>query len=239
MVTNPVTRQVQCYFHSRPLFTWLTMKMVLGPYLKQCVARQGCLPLCGSSFQLDDVQYVITGFPGFGKTRLMLQAVSQGASFCCDEEMYLSNTGDVEGFFNFVNLKLGTVYCTAYWNMLDVRTRARLHINHMVSLLTREKITFTMPVDSREMDLSRSAAAPGRLVFIHLDHGSGVRKSTGKDMLHSLSQWESDHRTWFGGLFYSEQDFTAISESISPSLEKHSFWRIPANCTLEDILELK
>lgn len=243
IVTCPGTNQVQCYFHSRPLFTFLAWKMVLAPYLNRLFARQGCLPLCGSSFRQDDVQYVLTGFAGSGKTRRMLEAVSRGATFCGDEEMYLSNTGEVKRFFHFLSLKLGAVHHTEYWSRLDSRTRMKLRINHIISRLILRKISFTAMMDFKKIFFGRRTAPntspPGRLVFIHLDGDSGVRKSTGEDFLDIVARRDAKHRTWFGSLFYSEEDFTAISESIAPSLSRHSFWRVPATCSLEDILKLE
>lgn len=221
------------FFHS-----FLATRMVLIPFLKRQLLRHSAVTLIGSAFVLRGRCYVLFGPPGSGKTRLLLEAIRQGAEFIGDTEIVLYAEGTVEALFRHLEVRLGTVQGTVYAPKIKPSGYFQLYAGEAISFLTLKRLCFNKPVLPAELGLKPVWGAerlPTELIRL-------VPGMKGSDRLRLEQLWphiesyEKSYQQHYGDYFFNLQDLKA-SQAIWKAFSERSILKMMSPFELETHLK--
>lgn len=153
-------------FHSTVMTTFLSMRMVVLPWLKRRMVVRGGVPVLGTALQVGDVAVVLTGPPGSGKTRLGLSALEHGARFIGDNELAIDERGAVQTLFDEVELRFQTAYGAPVWKRLGRACRARLWLFRLIAAMTARRVTFNITATTEQLGIKAITPAANQLLTL-------------------------------------------------------------------------
>lgn len=221
------------YFFFAPFFsTFLFVRICLIPILKKTVIEKGGFMLIGSAFTRQNILYILSGKPGSGKTRLLLEMLNTGGRFLGDSELMLTADKKVYPVFAYLEARLKTLYGTASWHSLSWKRKGYLWFCHLVSVMTLRRISFNLlldSVDSKKIPRPRSTEQViTRGCLIHLQNDAAdILSLTAQDYAEVVKRYERDYQSLFGEGIYTEALLRQGLNQLKALLAEVSLWKVP------------
>jgi hypothetical protein len=228
--------QSRIYFQVPYFVDFLFPRVVLIPYLKRSLVTKGGLYLLGSCFSYQDTTFVLFGYPGCGKTRLMLDALNVGAH-CVGDNGLVVLDGAIQSAYDEIELRYYTVRKSLFWHRLAFGKQLRLVLFHWLSVLSRRTISFNVSLPLADLEIgTRSAPRQQKSIFIWLGHP--FRKLALSEAVAAVVQYEQRYRDLYGEVFLSDAYLRRLGRNASDFLAGCPSWCLPSECNISDVLQL-
>jgi hypothetical protein len=225
------------YFYTPIFVNFLITRIFLIPYLKRCLAQQDGVVLIGSAFSYKDVTYIVTGIPGAGKTRLLLNALDLGAEFIGDDQLILTADGQIKSLSNLIQLRYLTAYDTVFWGKLSGFEKLKALCFHWISFFTAKKINFALTFNSRQLGIKKrkeqSLSSP---VFLLISGNHQAEKIDARSFLEYITDYEVSYQKLFGKYIYSDAERDRSLELLSSIIDRETVLQYPAGASARDII---
>ena len=229
------------FFYARFFVTFLALRIVLIPCVKNALIRKGGFSVLGSVFRYRGTTFLIFGQPGCGKTHLTLRALEKGATFVADNELLISEHGIIRGLFNEIELRYRTVRKTQFWRQLRTKQKMKLALFHVISLLSFKRISFNISLPPAELGVDAENVSSRRNpIVVHLTNQARASRLTADEMMDATIAYEKWYHSVFGTVFSTDLE----GEEKNSRNNMRSFfagctmWRLPTSCTIDDIFAL-
>jgi len=234
-----VVRGTTAFFYSTGFQFFLAMRLIILPCLKKEIAARGGFTCIGSAIRYQRTVFIFFGYPGCGKTTLLLKSLEHGAEFLGDNELVIDPEGRIQGVFDDIELRFSTARSTIAWRRLPAVSRLLLASYGILAFLTRNRVSFNVTTRPEELRIPKATpSSQTHCVFVHLAACQAKGPAASEDIIASVSEYERSYRDLFSDVFFSEQDFTATEAAMTSFLANCSCWRFPAGCDVKEILEI-
>lgn len=231
-------REEHIDFFSQGFRAFLFLRIVLIPFLKRRLSRDGGFSLIGSAFVHRSKNFVLFGSPGYGKTRYTLEAAQDQGRILGDSELYAVD-GKWQGVFQFLELRLKTVLGTSFWRRLTYFPRFQLFLYHGISFLTGRKINFNLCLPPKKLGVTwGDPERNSPWIFVSLAYGAVPQKISPDQVIQFIRDYENHYRNLFGDIFDSKTAFEQSLPCLREVLSRCSLWQLPVGCPLSQILNL-
>jgi len=231
----------QVFFCAPVFLDFLALRIAVLPYLKQKIVELGGFSMPGSAFSYQGKTFLLFGYPGCGKTTLLLQALKMGTEFVGDEKLFvLPSGGGIRSFFNRIGLRYHTARKSGFWNGLAPADKRRLWLYRFISAASAKRVTFNIMLTPEELGIKKRVAGPERekKVFVHLVRGGRKTLISPEEAARSILQYKEDYRRIYGDMFGAAAIQGEIRGRITSFFAKSACWRISSEIGIKDILDL-
>lgn len=230
------------FFSARFFVTFLALRIVLLPCIKDVLTQQGGFSVLGSVFRYRGTTFFLFGQPGSGKTWLTLRALEKGGSFIADNELLISDDGTIRGLFNEIELRFRTVRDTHFWRQLSMKQKMRLVLFHFISFVSCKRISFNISLSPAELGIETETDSSTRnLVVVHLSDHPQRTRLTVNDMIEAVIAYEKWYQSVFRTIFSLDleaEESDLLRNSMRSFFSGCTMWRLSTGCTIDDILAL-
>ena len=162
------------HFFSPCFVTFLVMRLILIPLVREILINHGGVALPGTAFRWQGTTWHVYGRPGVGKTALLLEALNKGGDLIGDFELLVFPGGSIRPFGDQLEFRYATIRPTPHWKQLTAKQQWWLHCCRLISLATARRISFNLTVPASQVG-SRVVAdsTDGRRVLVALDFDVG------------------------------------------------------------------
>lgn len=191
----------------RPALAFLAHRMVLMPLLKQALIARGGFSMPASVARNSDEVLVFFGKAGAGKTRGMLDAISNKCAFVADNEIAFLPGRAPFGLFNEIELRRSTVKGTVFWRRLSMRRRAWLDACAFISFVTGRRLNPNLSLPPAALGLivdDRADFKRGTLIVLGGGEQQGRLKAAA--IVETITEYERWYQGVFGNMLYHNPD---------------------------------
>lgn len=239
ILKNTEDNTERCFFYSFAFTTFLILRTVIIPHLKQEIIKEKGFSILGSSFEFEKTIFVLFAKPGSGKTRLLLEAIDKGAKFLGDNELMITKDGEVKSLFNDTEFRLSTVQGTSFWKNLSRKQKAKLFLYHVISFLTFRLISFNISIPALKTKLTEDDSKnKKRIIFINLSNDDSKQLITPSIVWEHILDYECSYRKLFKNPFFTEKNIHQSEDIIKNILSTALLWDMPTKSTLNEILRI-
>lgn len=141
------------HFQAPCFWMFLAVRFALIPLVRQVMIERGGFGLLGTAFRWRGATWHLYGRPGAGKTRLLLEALSDAAILVGDFELLVFPDGTIRPLFDQVEFRYATVRDTPYWRRLTQAQRWWLRACRLISFVTGRRISFNLATPPEQLGL--------------------------------------------------------------------------------------
>jgi hypothetical protein len=221
-----------------PVFRkFLALRMVLIPYIKREIAKMGGIQFIGSAFKYKGTTYILSGYPGCGKTSLMVQALECGAQFIGDDDLIVTPDLKIQGLLNLIQLRYDTFRLTQYWQRTRWFAKIQCIYFHYLSALTKRMITFALEYPPETLGIQKTTSSINHdTVFIWMSGNKHPQLIRSDVLINHFSDFEKSYQKQFANLFFTDQHFQKATSTMTDILKGCTLWRFPLLSKLEYII---
>jgi hypothetical protein len=233
--------QKQVFFYSRFFSRFLAKRIVTLPYLKHKCIKAGRLLLPGTVFSYGNKIFLLFGYSGAGKTKMLLKALEKGAKYVGDERMILSPSSAPIDCSSVIALGYATVRGTKFWTKLPIEKKIQLGLYHFIFLLSKKYIKFNVYLSPKQLHFKKEDNLGGKkLIFINFKKKAQQKyRMSLPESVSAIFEKEEWHKRLYGDIFSLSDQREKIKATVAAIFEKSSWWRVSVDTTLDDILNLE
>ena len=219
---------------------FLAVRFALIPLVRQLLIDRGGFALAGTAFRWRGATWQLCGRSGMGKTRLLLEALSNSAVLVGDFELLVFRDGTIRPLFDQVEFRYATVCDTPYWRRLTQVHRWWLQACRLISFITRWRISFHIATPPAQLGwpvVADDANARHILVGMGCDQADwNVEVAVGELMAYYL-WYESNFDVVFTA-DTSKRD-RQLAENLQRQVEQCDLVSLPSGASLQQLLSAK
>lgn len=224
----------QVFFYAPFFKTFLLSRIVLIPYLKSKIQSRGGFSFIGTAFSYGGTRFILFSPPGHGKTRLLFEALSQGARFLGDSEIIVNKEGRLHTLFGAMEFRLRSIHRSPYMQRLTGGEKAFLWLNYALSLITFKKICFNLCVPFEKLQIKPEPnSGNDKTVFILMKQDAPSGDGKTEDVLNTFRHYETAYRQAYGNLF--QYDLKTAENALKEFLLGKKIYQVPQRCSFAAI----
>src|SRR3989338_755773 len=225
------------YFYSPIFTTFLAWRMVIIPLLKREIVQRNGFSLIGSAFQYQNEIFIVSGYPGSGKTSILMQALERDAMFMCDNELLFKTGSPIIAISNEIELRWNTVRNTRFLKRLSPADRVSILMNHLLSIATAQHINFNVVVNPASIGIAKDQQQnPAKIHFILLKPNTPETPVERSVFVEEFLAYESRYASLFGESLYSKEMQIQASRHFEIFLNECNPWIFPLGTSFDKIL---
>jgi hypothetical protein len=228
------------FFYSTLFAAILAKRIVFLPYLKYKTIANGNLLLPCTSFEFQGRIFLLLGFSGTGKSKMMLEALEKGAKFIGDERVILYSYGGLVDCSEIIAMGYATVRETKFWQKLSIANKLLLWTYQFVFLMSGKYFKFNLYLKPEQLDIEKiTGFETKRVVFIQLAKTDKKRRLSPIEAAAAILEKEDRFRLIYGDIFSLSEKRKTTEKIIASLFSDISSWRIPIGKTLDDISSIE
>lgn len=230
------------YFCSAGFNSFLLLRIVIIPYLKHILVRNGGFYVLGSSFVVDSKTYFLFGMPGSGKSSITLNALENNAQLIGDGALIISPEGTVSSFLNEIEFRYLTVRNTSFWKNLKADEKIKLQLCHLISQITFRYLSFNISiVPSRLGCIELTDKSQYQHIGISISPDGTFSPISVEELSNKIVAWNCWYNRIYGNYFSKdiEKEIEQMRHNIDSFLSGCYLWSVPVGCTFNEIISLR